>query len=257
LIAVTMIIVLLRELFHWPILESLANILIVSLSVLLIGALSLIIGFFAFLWPIVVAAITNNTLIRERSTQTWGLLLTTPLAWRDIALAKIAAPLRWLAKLFDLIIWFHLALLLVTIAIASSQTDRISNATTSVIGIMTIVLVGAQFAISRVQDYSTACLIGMGSALITANSALSFLLTIIGSVGLVAGRLLISALLLLTIAIPAPQNAILLLLTGPTAGFVLGLQPIVLIVVLICLPVVRELLIRRGYQWVWNHLGEI
>jgi len=257
LFALTTVITGLRFLLGWPILWTISNALILGLSVILFSLLTLIIIAFTFLWPIAIATITNNALIRERSTQTWTLLLTTPLAWKDIALAKIAAPLRWLAKIFDLILWFHLALVLITLAVAIEQIDRLSLTVSPPVAIVAALLVGVQFAVSRVQDYSSAVLIGMTSALVTRSTSMSLLLSVLGGIGLVAARLLISAILLLAIALPSPQNAILLLLTGPSTGYVLTLAGPALLIVLIGLPLAREITIRLGYRWVWDHLGTI
>ncbi len=216
-----------------------------------------------FLWPVAVALLVSGTIVREREQRTWAPLLTTPLDWGEVLMAKLASALHWLNRPFELMVWVQGALTVFVFLLCVSQAEQIAAPPT--VGVLIALLAAAQFALARVQDYASACLIGVGASLLAEKRETAWGAALMGGVGLVIGRVLITGLLMLNIALgvpptneTAPQAVVILLATGPTAGLVLALKnaPWLALALLIVLPISRELLIRFGYRWVLAHLGE-
>jgi hypothetical protein len=75
--------------------------------------------------------------------------------------------------------------------------------------------------------------------------------------GLVIIRIAWIGVLLTQYPVASPQAAVVLLATGPTTTMILTSSMPMILMFLIGMPVIREIMIRIGYQWVLAHLGTV
>jgi hypothetical protein len=223
--------------------------------VLLVGLCAL-----TFLWPIAVAVTASGTIVRERERRTWAALLTIPYDWNDLLVAKLASALRWLNRPTELLIWVQGLLTVIVFILVISQTERLSEAIPAGLVVVLMVLASLQFAVGRVQDYTTAGILGLAASIISETRQAALVFSLLAGTGMVIVRILFTALLLVAAQInppPPPQGVLILLATGPTTVLIMALvrSPLLAMVLLVGFPLLRELIIRTGYGWVLRHLG--
>ena len=234
-----------------------SNALLQALIMIGSGVLAAGLVVLMWLWPIAVAVTASGTIVRDREQQTWVSLLATPIAWNDLLTIKLASTLRWFNRPQQLLLWVQSILLVMVLIIAAGQLERLAGIGSPLLAVMVTALAGAQFAIGRVQDYSTACLIGLAASIHGETRQTASVFALLGSIGLVIGRILWTGILLTQYPVASPQAAILFLATGPTTTIILISTMPMIIVFLIGVPLIREILIRAGYRWVLAHLGAV
>lgn len=235
----------------------LSNLMLQAIVLLIGSLLALVLIVLIWLWPLAVAVASSSTIVRDREQRTWAALLTTPIAWGDLLTVKLASTLRWFNRPLQLLFWVQSVFLTVGIIIAAGQLERLAGIGSPLLAVLVTALAGAQFAVGRVQDYAMACLIGLTASLNSEARQTAAIYALFGSIGLVLGRIALTAALLLTYPVPSPQAALLLLATGPTTTLILTSSLPLIIVLLIGMPLVREIIIRAGYRWVLAHLGMV
>jgi len=228
-------------------------------AIVMIGGGLLAVGLLVlmWLWPIAVAVTASGTIVRDREQRTWVSLLATPMAWDDLLTIKLASTLRWFSRPLQLLFWVQSILLVTVLIVAAGQLERLADLGSPLLAVLVTALAGAQFAIGRVQDYATACLIGLTASIHGETRQMASVFALLGSIGLVIGRIFWTGILLTQYPVPSPQAATLLLATGPTTTIVLISSVPMIIVFLIGVPVIREFMIRAGYRWVLAHLGTV
>jgi len=221
------------------------------------GRIVLALGLFVLtlLWPIAIAVGASGAIVRDREHRTWSALLTTPIDWNELVMVKLASALRWFDRPFQVLFWVQSVLAMITLIVAAEQLDRLSQNASPFVAFLVTLIAVAQFAIGRVQDYATACFIGLIASLESETRQTASVVALMGGMGMVVTRLLITGAILLAFPIPSPQTGILLLTTGPTTAIVLVFPLPVIVVVLIGIPLVREWLLRMGYRWALTRLG--
>ncbi len=222
-------------------------------SVLLIALVVL-----TFLWPIAIAVAASGTIVREREHRTWAALLTTPLDWNDLLTAKLASSLRWLNRPCEMLVWVQGILLSIVLILVIGQSESLSASASPLVAVLISIVAGAQFAIARVQDYTTATVIGLGASMISETRQSASIMALIGGLFMIVSRTLLTAVFLFNIPPSSPQGVLILLSTGPTTVIVMAFQkqPFAAILLLIAIPLVREYAIRYGYRWTLGHLGQ-
>ena len=223
------------------------------LSIGIVLALALLV--LTILWPIAIAVGASGAIVRDREHRTWSALLTTPIDWNELVMVKLASALRWFDRPFQILFWVQSVLVMVTLILVAEQLDRLSQNTSPFLAVLVTALAGAQFAIGRVQDYATACLIGLIASLESETRQVASVIALMGGMGMVVVRLLLTGALLLAIPIPSPQAGLLLLATGPTTTIALVFPLPLILFLLIGLPLMREWVLRRGYRWALTRLG--
>ncbi len=244
-----------RALTNVPGLVMLSDMLLQATCLSAGGVLLVLLVLLTFLWPIMVALATSDTIVRERERRTWSALLVTPFDWGDLLTAKLASALQWLNRPFTFVWWIQGLLLLLVGVLVFGPVERLESSFSPVIVLILALVAGAQFGIARLQDYSSACVIGLAASIAAESRQMAWTFALIGVVTMVLMRLALAALLLSLLSIPSPQALILLLATGPTAEIALGVPLPLAVVLLILLPLAREVMIRFGYQWVVGQLG--
>ena len=207
------------------------------------------------LWPIAIAVGASGAIVRDREHRTWSTLLTTPIDWNELVIVKLASALRWFDRPFQLLFWVQSVLAVITLIVVGGQMERLMQTGAPILAVLVTALAGGQFAIGRVQDYATACLIGLVASLESETRQTASVLALMGGIGLVILRLLFTGALLLAIPIESPQKWIMLLATGPTTAIASVFSLPVILAILIGLPLLRELLLQQGYRWALTRLG--
>ncbi len=222
------------------------------------GTVALIVlAVLTFFWPIGVAVAASGTIVREREHRTWAALLTTPLDWNDLLTAKLASSLRWLNRPVEMLIWIQGILLAVVFVLVIGQVEKVAQTASPVLALVITVVAGVQFAIARMQDYATASIIGLASSMQSETRQSASITAVLGGLSMVMLRTLFTAALLPYIQLTSPQALLLMLSTGPTTAMAMAFptMPVLTLTLLIVTPVVREILLRAGYRWVFTRLG--
>jgi hypothetical protein len=240
-----------------------------ALSSLLLQTLCLgiggvfLIGLFVltFLWPLVIAVLASDTIVREREKRTWAALLTTPMDWGDLLTAKLASALRWLNRPTELLIWVQGIFVALVFILVIAQANKIDNEIPAWITVILSIVATVQFAFARFQDYTTASVIGLAASMFSESRQSASVISMLISLGLLLGRVLFTVIMIAAAQIyppPPPQGLLILLATGPTSAIALALSklPGLAFVVLLGLPLGREVLLRIAYRWIVLHLGE-
>jgi hypothetical protein len=223
-----------------------------ALSTLLLQTLCLgiggvfLVGLFAltFLWPIAIAVLASDTIVREREKRTWSALLTTPMDWGDLLTAKLASALRWLNRPTELLLWVQGLFVALTFIIVIALANKIDSDIPP-----------------WVTDYTTASVIGLGASMFSESRQNASVIALLISLGMLLSRLLFTVIMIAAAQInptPPPQGILILLATGPTGAIAMALSrlPVLAFAVLIMLPFLREAILRLAYKWIVLHLGE-
>lgn len=259
--SVTLLIIALRVISDSALTWSLSTLLI-QFSCLGAGGLFLsALAVMTFFWPLAVAVLSSETIVREREKRTWAALLTTPLDWTDLLTAKLASALHWLNRPSEILVWLQGVYLILCFVLVLAQSGKVTDFTASWVMIVLSVLAAIQFGVARLQDYSTATLIGLATSLYAeSRQSASVLAMLIGLIMLLSRFMLTAVLIALAQFNPAPppQGLLILLATGPTTTIALGFskEPGFAFILLLLIPTVRELLIQRAYRYIVAHLGE-
>ncbi len=249
--AATVARILTDQSLFWALSNGLLQLECLSGGALLLLALLVL----TLLWPIAIAVGASSAIVRDREHRTWSALLTTPIDWNDLVMVKLASALRWFDRPFQILFWVQSVLAMITLIVVAEQLDRLSQSGSPLLAVVVTAIAGGQFAIGRVQDYATACLIGLVASLESETRQTASVIALMGGMGMVIVRLLFTGALLLAIPIPSPQAGILLLATGPTTAIALVFPLPVILAVLIGVPLVREWLLQQGYRWALMRLG--
>jgi hypothetical protein len=240
-----------------------------ALSTLLLQTLCLgiggvfLVGLFAltFLWPIAIAVLASDTIVREREKRTWSALLTTPMDWGDLLTAKLASALRWLNRPTELLLWVQGLFVALTFIIVIALANKIDSDIPPWVTVLLSIVATVQFAIARFQDYTTASVIGLGASMFSESRQNASVIALLISLGMLLSRLLFTVIMIAAAQInptPPPQGILILLATGPTGAIAMALSrlPVLAFAVLIMLPFLREAILRLAYKWIVLHLGE-
>ncbi|MBX3064439.1 MAG: hypothetical protein U0528_08220 [Anaerolineae bacterium] len=207
--------------------------------------------------PAIVALLSSSLIVAERERQTWDLLLTTPLSWDDLLLARLARLLRGIASTREFIpgIYLILAGLACLFAIVT-LADRQSGPIGEWLEWLVIALVPLQFVVERVQDFVLASLIGLTASLLAPNRQVAAAAAMLS---MLAWLILRGVIIAVIIRLLPPQTfggVLILLLTGPASALSMALPVGSAILCLLLLPIAYEVAIRLLFRWLVRHLGE-
>jgi hypothetical protein len=240
----------------WTLSTVMLQLLCLSAATIIVAALVM----FVFVWPVAVAVLASGTIVRERENRTLTALLATPLNWNDVLTAKLAAALRWLSRPFEVMTWVQGLCVLLVFIIVIAQTEKVRLVVPPWVTVVLCILATIQFAIARIQDYSTAGIIGMASSIFAETRQTASVLAILLSTGLLVLRLLLTAFFLAIAQIspsPPPQGVLILLATGPTTAIALACTraPALAFFILLALPALREAGLQASFRWIVRQLG--
>ncbi len=240
-----------------------------ALSTLLLQTLCLsfggifLIGLFVltFLWPIAIAVLASDTIVREREKRTWAALLTTPMDWGDLLTAKLASALRWLNRPTELLLWVQGIFVALVFLLVIAQSEKIAADVPTWVTLLLSFVATIQFAIARFQDYTTASVIGLAASMFSESRQNASVIALMISLGLLLGRLFFTVLMMAAAQFnptPPPQGVLILLATGPTTSVAMAFSklPLVALAILVITPIIREVILRISYKWIVLHLGE-
>lgn len=242
----------------WSVSTVMLQLLCFSALIIITSALLM----FVFIWPMAVAVLASGTIVREREKRTLTALLATPLNWNDVLTAKLAAALRWLSRPIEVMTWVQGLCVVLVFVIVIAQTEKVRLVVPPWVTVLVCIAATVQFAIARVQDYSTAGIIGMASSIFAETRQTASVLAILLSSGLLIGRLLVTAIFL-TLAdlmpAPPPQGIAILLATGPTTAIALACTrvPGVAFAIFAVVPLLREASLQVSYRWIVRRLGVV
>ncbi len=213
----------------------------------------------SYVWPLVIAVRASRAIARERERRTWDVLLTLPYDRTDLLLGKLAAALRGLNIYADMVLWVQSFLILLIFVLVIGVLTQRADLTLPdmVLAFVLLVLVMVEFAVVRVQDYVLAGLIGAFTSLVAPTRQMSGILALAAAIGMILIRALCTALPLLGISGMFFPNALLVMATGPSSLIAMALPIPLAILVLLVIPLVRELIIRWAFHWLIRHLSEV
>jgi hypothetical protein len=222
-----------------------------------IGAFAIIL--LIYLWPVPVAVAASGTIADDREHQTWELVLATPIERSDVLLSKLAYSQRGLTGYGELLFWVQgllIVLIFIIIVAKLGGTYRM----TWLDGILTlflIILSMIEFGIGRIQDYVLAGLLGVTASLISGSRQAALFSAFMGALGMVLLRGVITGVFVMAIGSNTVQAAqVIFFATGPSSLVVLALPHLIALLVLIAMPLGRELTIRWLFGWLVAHMGD-
>lgn len=213
-----------------------------------------------YLLPLAVAVSASRTIAREREAQTWDTLLTTPMEWSDIILAKLAASMNRYEALLQAVPWVNLLMGSLTFLMVSSHiahTDNPGNLSLETLQWGVAFMATIAFVIERHQDYVLANLIGASTALAANNPQTASINALGGMIGFMLLRgLLIAGLVFFAIQPRSMPELVILIMSGPSSTIAVGLPLLLAALSLVILPIAHEIVIRRMFRHLVAHLGE-
>lgn len=258
----TLILLALRVMTDQVLMWMLSSFMIQLLCLSGFGLVMLGLTLTTFLWPVLVALTTSGIIVREREKRTLEALLTLPVDWGELLMAKVAASLHWLHRLFEVLLWVQGACVILTFLIGIAQTGRLAEQSSTGLMVILTIIATAHFGIARIQDYTSAAIAGMAASMLSETRQQASLGALFAGSSLLLLRVMFTVICLSLGALegmPPPQGVIILLATGPTTAILLafGKYPFVALLILILFPLLREGMIRWAYQWVLRHLGNV
>jgi len=220
-------------------------------------ALPILVAFGAiYCLPVAVAVVSSGMVIAERERQTWDILLSIPMEWGDLALARLARLLRHINPFepIALIINLCIAGLIFVFAVVRYATPNSQGVETLLAWI--VVFAGPfHFLVERLQDFLLACIIGVIASLIAPSRQVAWVLALLGMVGWLLARGLAIATLITLLPPSRANNPIITLLSGFSGAFIMTLPVWAKFILLIVTTLAYDLVIRRLFRWVRYHLG--
>ncbi|HLY27942.1 MAG TPA: hypothetical protein VKQ72_16465, partial [Aggregatilineales bacterium] len=123
-----------------------------------------------------------------------------------------------------------------------------------------LVLVMIEFGVARFQDYALAVIIGLCISLRAGSRESAAMLAVLAGLALVILRLLLTLLFLAYLPPGVASNLpalILIVATGPSSAVALAMPNLGGIIILLLMIALREVLIRRGFHYLVENLGEV
>jgi hypothetical protein len=226
---------------------------LVGVSLFLLGLLVL-----AYLWPLAVAQAASGVIAGEHERQTWDVLLTTPFDRADLLLVKLASALRSFNPYAEMLLWMQTFLIAIIFVLLIGYFAQHPSATTleGALKLLLLILTMAEFAVARLQDYVLSSLIGLFTSLLAPTRQAAGAAALMLAGGWVLIRALLTALFLFGLLPVSPAELSILIATGPSSVVTMALPIPVAGLVLLIMPLVREVAIRVVFRWLVDHLGQ-
>ena len=214
-----------------------------AIGFILVGSFGLVfLGI--FMWPMVASISTSRVIITEREGQTWDILLTTPLGWREIILAKEAAALQGLPPYIFVAMWsltsaFALLIVTATTSGSSSPSDGLG-------GLLAAFFLMGVLVIAGFQVYLWAALIGLLASLFTPSRQIAMAIAALAS---------FSVSLFTWVFFALAVRLLIIILSGQflfSYTLRLGLAG----TLVFAIAVLNEILLRRAFRLLIRHLGD-
>lgn len=206
--------------------------------------------------PVVVAVVSSGLVIAERERQTWDILLSLPMEWGDLVLARLARLLKYINPFEPILIVINLGIagltFLFVVVRYAAPNAQVGEALLAWI----VIFVGPiHFLVERLQDFLLACIIGLIASLIAPSRQVAAVTALFGmGAWLLARGIAIAALI--TIGAPFRLNNSLMTLISGFSGTIIMTLPVWLsLILLIMTAVAYDLVIRLLFHWVRHHLG--
>ncbi|MEP7286421.1 MAG: hypothetical protein ABI947_11695 [Chloroflexota bacterium] len=217
----------------------------------------LVILLITYLWPLSVAISASSVIAQERERQTWDVLLTTPLDWRDLILVKLAATLSRLNPYGEIFLWGQAFLIAIIFVLVIGQFSlNAGSSPFTVLELPLVFLTMTEFAIARLQDYVMAGLIGLLASLLSSTRQTASAIALMVTSGMILVRALITALVVTSLPFTSFPALLILLATGPSSVVALAWRGLPAILILIAMILIREGIIRAMFSWLIAHLGD-
>jgi hypothetical protein len=227
---------------------------VVGVGIFLLGLLVL-----TYLWPVAVAQAASGAIAAEHERRTWDVLLTTPFDRADLLLVKLASALRSFNPYAEMLLWiqtFLVAIIFVLLAGHFAQHPR-TTALEGTLTVLLLILTVAEFAVARLQDYALSSLLGLTTSLLAPTRQTASAAALLLASGWVLIRALFTGLLLFGLPSVTPAELSILMTTGPSSVVTMALPIPVAGLVLLVMPLLREVAIRALFRWLVNHLGQV
>ncbi|MCC7446805.1 MAG: hypothetical protein IT324_05275 [Anaerolineae bacterium] len=206
-------------------------------------------------WTVPVTVLAGQGVSRERTAQTWDLLLTLPPPTETVLMAKAAARIQpvWqlvvsLAFILSLIGVFVVGPLIIVRTLAAGES-LLWGGLSMVVGMVVVVA-------EREQEIALAAVIGLAVAFVSDSERLALLGGLFGGVLIRLAQLLIAVLLTLLIVSRLPEGFAPLGMIAGTAVVLIAAPGLVGIIGLIAVLGVREALIRILFSWLIRRARE-
>jgi hypothetical protein len=206
-------------------------------------------------WTVPVTVLAGQGVSRERTAQTWDLLLTLPPPTETVLMAKAAARIQpvWrlvvsLAFILSLIGVFVVGPLIIVRTLATGES-LLWGVVAMVVGMVVVV-------VEREQEIALATVMGLAAAFVSGSERLALLFGLVGGVLIRLAQLLASVLLTLLIVPRLPEGFAPLNMIAGTAAVLMAAPSLVGIIGLAAVIGIREALIRILFRWLIRRARE-
>lgn len=204
------------------------------------------VGFFLLLWPAVIGSATSGVIVTEREKQTLDTLLTIPMDWGDLLIAKLAGALRNRSPWLYAIIWGSSALLLILMNVdcgPAADCRGGSNPGWTVIVLLTVALL---LVTTGHQLYVLAALSGVTASLLSGSRSAANAAAVLMATGIA----ILSNLLILIGQRGIEEGMMVVFRPTFLDQFVAGCMALTLLMLL------SETIIHRMFSTLARHLGD-
>jgi len=206
-------------------------------------------------WTVPVTVLAGQGVSRERTAQTWDLLLTLPPPTETVLMAKAAARIQpvWrlvvsLAFILSLIGVFVVGPLIIarTLAMGESLLWGVLSMVAGMVAVVT----------EREQEIALAAVIGLATAFVSDSERLTLLFGLVGGVLIRLVQLLVTVMLTLLIVPHLPEDFAPLNMIAGTAAVLIAAPSLFGMIGLAAVIGVREALIRILFSWLIRRARE-
>ncbi len=213
-----------------------------------VAALALVGGLLSLGWTAPLAMLAGQGISRERTAQTWNMLLVTPYPTDVILLAKASASVSWAWKL-AVSLTFMASLPGLFIAGPVMLVRTLATGQGALLGVFFMGVGMVAIIAEREQEIALSVVVGIAIAFLSDSRRLALLLGLVGGLLIRLVQVLLTVLLVLPLAQPDSPNFALLNAAAGSATLLTLVPGFVSVLILVVLIAARELLIRALFAW--------